>query len=338
VRRRGPRSWVACAGLLAWCCAAAGCNALFGLDPPRLVPYDAADHADAPADASAVDHADAPADASAADHPGDVGSSDIVSTPAADAAQDAGVDARDARPVSDGGGGDTLVAGCKGIHGPDPVNIDNLFCIDSTEVTNSQYAEFLAAASPATITQPAACASWNNSFTPPSFPYPAGQDDLPVVAVNYCDAWSYCAWAGKRLCGRVGHTTATYNDVLNGEVYYACSGGATHPYTFTYGNTYDVNACDTDQFRVEPVKSIATCVSNVYDGLYDLSGNLAVWMDMCMEDPANTDRSMDVCRLSTPNGDASLPNGGDYACGLENYLQRYYPSFTTSMRCCSDVE
>jgi hypothetical protein len=332
VSRRGPRSWVACAGLLAWCCAAAGCNALFGLDPPRLVPYDAADHADA------VDHADAPDDASAADHPGDAGASDVVSMPGADAAQDAGVDARDAGPLPDGGGGEPLVAGCKGIHGPDPVKIDNLFCIDSTEVTNSQYAEFLAAASPATFTQPAACASWNNSFTPPSFPYPAGEDDLPVVAVNFCDAWSYCAWAGKRLCGRVGHTTATYNDVTNGEVYYACTGGATHPYTFTYGNTYDANACDTDQFRVEPVKSIATCVSNVYPGLYDLSGNLAVWLDMCMEDPANTDRSMDVCRLSTPNGDDSLPNGGDWACGELNFLERYYPSFTTSMRCCSDVE
>jgi hypothetical protein len=320
VRRRRSWSRVARAALLVSCCSGAGCNAIFGLDPPRLVPYDAA------------------VQDSSADHPGDAAAaSDVRSMSGVDAAPDAGVDASDARqPPSDGGGepvfdggGDGL-AGCKGIHGPAPVNIGNLFCIDSTEVTNAQYAEFLAAASPATITQPAYCA-WNSSFMPASFPYSAGQDDVPVMAMDFCDAWSYCAWAGKRLCGRVGHNTATFGDVLNGEVYYACSGGAGHPYSYTYGNTYDTNACDTDTFRLDPVKSNAGCVSNVYPGLYDLSGNVAVWMDMCETSTTVPDGSMDVCRLSTPLY-------SDYTCGAMNYLQRYYQSGTTGMRCCSDVE
>jgi hypothetical protein len=320
---RGLWLRVARAALLVSCCAAAGCNAIFGLDPARLTPPDAADH-DAVADVGSVPPGvDAGVDAggmdAGVDHAQDAG---------VDAAPDAGKDAADAHPLSDGGGGEPLVSGCKGIHGPTPVNIEGMFCIDSTEVTNAQYAEFLAATSPSEITQPAPCA-WNTSFVPGSFPYGAGQDNVPVMAMDYCDAWSYCAWAGKRLCGRVGHNTAMFNDVLNGEVYYACSGGAAHPYTYTYGNTYNANNCDTDMFRLDPVKSNPACVSNVYPGLYDLSGNVAVWMDMC--EPDTTDGMMDVCRLSTPLY-------SDYTCGAMNYLQRYFQSGTTGMRCCSDVE
>ena len=300
--------------LLAACCAAAGCNAIFGLDPPRLAPGDAAAQQDvaAAADRGGQEKVDAATDVPAPPPP------------------DTRADASDAAP-SDGAmdAGDGPPATCKGTAGPDPINIDGKFCIDSSDVTNSQYADFLAHASPSTITQPARCA-WNMTFVPDSWAGATGQEDLPVVAADFCDAWSYCNWAGKRLCGRVGHGAGTLTDVLDGEFYYACHGGALHQYAYSYGDTYDATFCDTAGFHIDRVKSNTNCVSNVYPGLYDLNGNLEHWLDMC--EISQPDGSLDACALSSPLND-------DFSCGVyTNENLRKGQSGMTTIRCCSDPQ
>src|SRR5258708_37508752 len=82
--------------------------------------------------------------------------------------------------------------------GPTMVNIGS-FCIDSTEVTADQYMQFLTAKGGDVSGQPLACASWNRSFVPVGWPSGAGAQ--AVSGVNWCMAFMYCAWAGKRLCG-----------------------------------------------------------------------------------------------------------------------------------------
>jgi hypothetical protein len=81
-------------------------------------------------------------------------------------------------------------------------------CIDSTEVTNTAYEAFVAtipgdAGAVDASTQPSFC-SWNTDLnhidtfydrTAPTY----GQ--LPVNGVDWCDAYAFCRWAGKRLCG-----------------------------------------------------------------------------------------------------------------------------------------
>ncbi len=61
------------------------------------------------------------------------------------------------------------------------------FAIERYEVTNVQYARFLAA----------------SDGEPPSYwnegAYPEGQADYPVVGISWKEAEAYCAWAGKRL-------------------------------------------------------------------------------------------------------------------------------------------
>jgi formylglycine-generating enzyme required for sulfatase activity len=61
------------------------------------------------------------------------------------------------------------------------------YWIDAYEVTNRQYAEFLAA----TNHEPPS--HWNGRSPPP------GQEDHPVVHVAYDDAQAYARWAGKQL-------------------------------------------------------------------------------------------------------------------------------------------
>ena len=78
------------------------------------------------------------------------------------------------------------------------------FCVDSTEVTNEQYMAFLTAKGGDVGGQPGAC-KWNSSYVPGdegvSWPYIAGRASYPIVNVDWCDAFMFCNWAGKRLCG-----------------------------------------------------------------------------------------------------------------------------------------
>jgi len=63
------------------------------------------------------------------------------------------------------------------------------FWIDQYEVTNAQYAAFLAAAGG---TSPI---GWADGKAP------AGQNDFPVEGVTWDQAAAFCLWAGKRLPG-----------------------------------------------------------------------------------------------------------------------------------------
>ena len=73
---------------------------------------------------------------------------------------------------------------CAGHAGPSSVYIlaATPFCIDATEVTNEQYAEFLGA-NPAVTGQPPEC-SWKTTYVPGGlWPFPLGSETLPVATL-----------------------------------------------------------------------------------------------------------------------------------------------------------
>jgi formylglycine-generating enzyme len=197
------------------------------------------------------------------------------------------------------GGGDTTIECPEGLPGPEMVAVPSLggteYCIDATEVTSIQYQEFLFAAPD--VEQPERCDE-NATFEPLAEVQcegaydPVARPDHPVSCVDWCDAWAFCEWSGKHLCGRIGGgplgaDDADLNDASASEWYSACSGMGENDYT--YGDTYEIETCnagpDTYEYDVppEPVGSFADCHGTraPFDRLFDMSGNVGEWIDAC---------------------------------------------------------
>jgi formylglycine-generating enzyme len=227
---------------------------------------------------------------------------------------------------------------CRGHAGPTPVNIDGLFCIDSTEVTNDDYAEFLASPPPAP-TNPVC--TWNFDYTPSGGWPPSVLDRLlPVGFVDYCDAQGYCEWAGKRLCGAIGGGPFPHGAWpsirLDTELYYACSRRG--DFAYPYGNGYIATACVTDgQFRPRTVGSSLACEGG-FAGLFDLSGNAAEWQDSCTNYGFGGEN--DSCRLGSRGFswfDIGNPPGSEFSCGESVSMGRSLDFDDHGIRCCSDA-
>jgi formylglycine-generating enzyme required for sulfatase activity len=213
-------------------------------------------------------------------------------------------------------------ADCPSGRGPSAVRVHfdgGTFCVDTTEVTNAQYAAFVASKGKDTSGQPAVCAA-NMSYQPSQSS--GGADDAPVVFVDWCDARAYCEWAGKRLCG-----TRIDTQVTRDEWSTACSRDGTRAYP--YGNTYDPNACNTNGRFGMPtaVGTLAGCVGG-YDGIYDMSGNASEWTDVCTADNLCPHRGG-----AYYSNDPSTPKADCAAAGNIGRLDTFSD---VGIRCCAD--
>jgi formylglycine-generating enzyme len=264
-----------------------------------------------------------------------------------DCTVDAGTDdSGDRDEAPDTGGPDIVVpsapcdAGGRNV-GPPLVRVgpaNNSFCIDRTEVTFKQYAEFVAAGADAS-TQGPECA-WNTSFTPQA----PGGDDFPVAGVDWCDAVAYCKWAGKYLCAkavngqRVGPVTVDgVGDYTTHQWMIACSAQTKR---WPYGATQDASACNVGELDAGgsvPVASMATC-EGAYPGVFDLVGNVWEWYDgPCRPDGgAGGDASAqsDECQVKGGGFNRSGDNIDCRVDGLGSTRDTKAPYI--GFRCCSD--
>jgi formylglycine-generating enzyme len=211
--------------------------------------------------------------------------------------------------------------------------------VDATEVTAAQYAAWLAT-SPSPTALPVHCTSWRSSFHPGE-----GTGNHPVVKVDWCDAYGYCAGVGKRLCGKIGagpNAYGSYKDAAKSQWFNACSSGNANGYP--YGNAYDGQACNGYEEKESgcwkgncsllPVASLAGCQSTIggYEGVFDLSGNVYEWEDSCEA----TSGHDDACRMRGGSNVDALYYFTHERC---DYGSSYFRGFTGAVhgfRCCSD--
>jgi sulfatase-modifying factor enzyme 1 len=208
------------------------------------------------------------------------------------------------------------------------------YCIDATEVTNAQYDQFWLANPTSGI--PSECQykvadGGNGVYTPLGGAWPptlgcvnGSTAGNPVVGVDWCDAYMYCQWAGKRLCGHIGdnpdagdpnsNPTTAFGDTRQSAWYNACS--AEHANIYPYGVTFNATDCngaggagtivaDTD-CTGNPQGGLTTCQGGA-PGLYQMSGNVAEWEDSCDNYVGPTDN----CYL---RGGSFQSQAGDLAC------------------------
>lgn len=231
-----------------------------------------------------------------------------------------------------GGAGDAgLPVFCPSGPGPEMVAIETptgWYCIDSTEVTEHDYADFLDTSPPP---QTGTC-SWNTTYeeltsTPRSL--------YPRRWVDWCDARAYCEWAGKRLCGAIGGGTAPYDkfaSAASSEWYFACSRGGQQSYP--YGKTFEEWPCMTAEYPM-PTKKVwmagwGGCEGG-YAGLHDMSGNVREWEDSCKTDAEGPGVS---CRL---RGGGVGSSQEFTRCQSDDHMGRSNTDDDVGFRCCADA-
>jgi formylglycine-generating enzyme required for sulfatase activity len=147
-------------------------------------------------------------------------------------------------------------------------------CIEATEVTRAQYAEWLASGP---FPEKSPCADTDYA---PSQPIDDTLLSHPVAFVDWCDASAYCTAHGKRLCAGFGGRSlspAAATDPCASEWFAVCSNAGTQDYP--YGSTREATKCNDHALATVPVGQRTDCVGP--DGVLDLSGNVYEWIGAC---------------------------------------------------------
>jgi formylglycine-generating enzyme len=263
---------------------------------------------------------------------------EYASLPLVDASVD---ETRRDGPAEDGGPDASIDASrCPSREGLTTMIDIGAFCIDSTEVTEGQYGAFLDDPDVSvndTNLLPKSFCGWKMTSNDPGFAPdhldsecsmvkfdPVGHADYPVNCVDWCDAYAFCKWAGRRLCGNADAGSAgTINEWV-----YACSRDGNLPYP--YGAAYEATVCngaDYGQGAALPVSRPSSCMGG-YPGVLDMSGNVDEWIDDC----TGSGGPKDPCG---EGGGNYLSDAGDLACNANRNTERYYAEPIRGFRCCS---
>lgn len=186
--------------------------------------------------------------------------------------------------------------------GPALVPVDT-YCIDRTEVTVADYRAFIEAGV-APSSDPPRCAGTTAFTLEPEWDGGEPPPDVPAF-VKWCEAYAFCKWAGKRLCGAIDGGAIDVDaggDRARSQWLHACTGpsGLVYP----YGNDTTPDACAPSPVVVNdsvpydaltPVNGVPAC-EGAYPGLFGMTGNGAEWIDECPDDVGCVARGSSACR------------------------------------------
>jgi formylglycine-generating enzyme required for sulfatase activity len=253
--------------------------------------------------------------------------------------------------VGGAGGSGGSAPGCPTAPGPKMIYVahdDGDYCIDHSEVESEHYQQFLASG-PSLGLVPNEC-GWKSDFIPRASGNqcnakhydPINLPHFPVACVDWCDAYAYCAWAGKRLCGRVGGGATPWDAIADedeSEWFNACSDGGA--LVFPYGGSYQPLTCVGDDYdgvagdgaadEAVAVGAAALCVGG-RPGLVDMSGNLLEWENSCDSNGSSESNSCRDRGGSFWDGELTLRCQD---AGPLHHTRSYYNK-NIGFRCCAD--
>lgn len=213
-----------------------------------------------------------------------------------------------------------------------------LYCVDALEATFAEYQEFINFTANSSPSQPSTC-DWNTVFKWPNW-VKSSPNTLPVGGIDWCDAWAYCAFRGKRLCGKVGggalQLAGMTNDQVNKESEFARACSANGTKVYPYGDAYIADACNDSGGAAStasvPVGSLAGCEGG-YSGLFDMSGNAQEWINAC--ETEDSDPKVTKCHVA---GGTWNYLGNATFCAFSQANARNAEAAQNGVRCCWDPE
>ena len=165
---------------------------------------------------------------------------------------------------------------------------------------------------------------------------PNAHPNRAVACIDWCDAYAYCAWAGKRLCGAVDGGVLDFSEYATtaNQSFVACSANGTRAYP--YGATYVKGDCNTkdlydaSQPAAADVASFGQCVGG-YPGIFDVTGNVEEWTDSCVQNAEGG--ANDICHEF---GDSfNYTYGTPARCDSADSDSRTLRGVDIGVRCCS---
>ena len=131
------------------------------------------------------------------------------------------------------------------------------FMIDTFEVTNADFANFVEAAGYVTYREGEESAQYWRAA------YAEGKDNHPVVFVTFEDAQAFCEWAGKRL-----PTEFEWEKAARGP----------EGYLYPWGNDYDAAMLNGKDSGLRGTTAAGSYPPNSY-ALFDVAGNVKEWVE-----------------------------------------------------------